>query len=64
MTAATGFPTLRLIRTRIGDWELGSLMPGEHRITEVHLPAPPDRNKAKPRNRKPGPGRKPNRRQS
>ena len=61
MTAATGFPTLRLIRTRIGDWDIGSLMPGEHRITEVHLPAPPARAKGKPRKRKPGPGRKPKR---
>jgi 23S rRNA pseudouridine2457 synthase len=38
MTAAVGFPTLRLIRSRIGDWELGDLAPGEHRIEEVHLP--------------------------
>ncbi|MGI9290414.1 MAG: pseudouridine synthase [Gammaproteobacteria bacterium] len=29
MTAHVGFPTLRLIRARIGDWELGSLQPGE-----------------------------------
>ena len=29
MTAATGFPTLRLIRVKIGDWEIGSLQPGE-----------------------------------
>jgi 23S rRNA pseudouridine2457 synthase len=29
MTAATGFPTLRLIRQRIGEWELGRLLPGE-----------------------------------
>jgi len=31
MTAAVGFPTLRLIRHRIGDYELGSLLPGEFR---------------------------------
>jgi len=31
MTAAAGHPTLRLIRTRIGEWELGSLAPGEWR---------------------------------
>jgi len=31
MTAAVGFPTLRLIRARIGDWDLGSLAPGEWR---------------------------------
>lgn len=29
MTAAVGFPTLRLIRIRVGDWELGDLKPGE-----------------------------------
>jgi 23S rRNA pseudouridine2457 synthase len=31
MTAAVGFPTLRLIRYRIGDWTLDNLQPGEHR---------------------------------
>lgn len=29
MTAAVGYPTLRLIRTGIGKWALGSLRPGE-----------------------------------
>ncbi|MEM9172869.1 MAG: pseudouridine synthase [Pseudomonadota bacterium] len=29
MTAAAGAPTLRLIRQRIGPWELGNLQPGE-----------------------------------
>ncbi len=29
MTAAVGFPTLRLIRRQIGDWRLGDLQPGE-----------------------------------
>lgn len=29
MTAATGFPTLRLIRTQIGNYKLGDLNPGE-----------------------------------
>lgn len=32
MTAAIGLPTLRLIRHRIGQWELGSLGLGEYRI--------------------------------
>lgn len=32
MTAAVGFPTLRLIRHHIGHYELGSLQPGEFRI--------------------------------
>ena len=31
MTAAAGFPTLRLIRYRIGDWTLDNLAPGEWR---------------------------------
>ncbi|MGE6697362.1 pseudouridine synthase [Hyphomonas sp. NPDC076900] len=31
MTAGVGHPTLRLIRTRIGEWELGTLAPGEWR---------------------------------
>jgi len=29
MTAAVGFPTLRLVRVRIGDINIGSLMPGD-----------------------------------
>jgi 23S rRNA pseudouridine2457 synthase len=32
MTAAVGFPTLRLVRVRIGEWELGNLQPGESRL--------------------------------
>ena len=28
MTAATGFPTLRLVRKSIGDWQLDTLKPG------------------------------------
>lgn len=32
MTAAVGLPTLRLVRVRIGDWELGDLLPGESRV--------------------------------
>jgi len=37
MTAAVGHPALRLIRTRIGDWELGDLKPGEWREEEAGL---------------------------
>lgn len=29
MTAAVGFPTLRLVRWRVGGWEIGDLGPGE-----------------------------------
>ncbi len=32
MTAAVGFPTLRLIRHRIGQWSLQALQPGEYCI--------------------------------
>ncbi|WP_298625022.1 pseudouridine synthase [uncultured Legionella sp.] len=32
MTAAIGFPTLRLVRHRIGDWQLGDLQPGEYSL--------------------------------
>lgn len=39
MTAAVGFPTLRLIRYRIGNWTLEGLGPGEFRTLPVHLPA-------------------------
>lgn len=31
MTAAIGFPTLRLIRARIGEWDLTGLQPGEYK---------------------------------
>lgn len=34
MTAAVGFPTLRLVRVRVGDVLLGSLQPGEVRQVE------------------------------
>ena len=32
MTAALGFPTLRLIRVAIGPWRLGDLQPGSYQI--------------------------------
>ena len=35
MTAATGFPTLRLIRTSIDVWDLGELLPGESKLLRV-----------------------------
>ncbi len=34
MTAAVGFPTLRLIRVQIGDLSLGTLQPGEWRVVK------------------------------
>lgn len=44
MTAAVGFPTLRLVRYGIGDWTLDGLAPGEYRTTTVHAPAPSPAN--------------------
>lgn len=38
MTAAVGFPTLRLIRQSIGQWRLDGLAPGNFRSDTVHLP--------------------------
>lgn len=35
MTAATGFPTLRLIRQAIGEWSIDSLQPGEWKEINV-----------------------------
>lgn len=35
MTAAVGFPTLRLVRVKIGKWRLGKLQPGEWLVLEV-----------------------------
>lgn len=35
MTAATGFPALRLIRHQIGPWPLGELQPGEWKKLNV-----------------------------
>lgn len=35
MTAAVGFPTLRLIRHRIGQWALNDLQPGEYQLLNV-----------------------------
>ena len=45
MTAAVGFPTLRLIRHRIGDWSLDGLPPGQWRLRSFAL---------SPRGTKPG----------
>lgn len=50
MTAAVGFPTLRLIRVAIGNWRLGHLKPGEFSVTEVHSPT---RSPTRPRGARP-----------
>jgi 23S rRNA pseudouridine2457 synthase len=37
MTAAVGLPTLRLVRTSIGEWSLAGLAPGEYRVEKIDL---------------------------
>jgi 23S rRNA pseudouridine2457 synthase len=41
MTAAIGFPTLRLVRWRVGDWTLDGLQPGQWRSIAVDDPVRP-----------------------
>ncbi len=38
MTAAVGFPTLRLYRFKIGEWSVKNLQPGQHKTINMHLP--------------------------
>ena len=38
MTAAAGFPTLRLVRVAIGQWRLQNLQPGQYCLKTVNLP--------------------------
>lgn len=45
MTAAVGFPTLRLIRYAIGEWNINGLQPGEAILTETSINMPPTRAK-------------------
>ncbi|MDH5301119.1 MAG: pseudouridine synthase [Gammaproteobacteria bacterium] len=52
MTAAVGFPTLRLIRYQIGSWTLEGLAPGDWREEQVHLPQTRARGKSGPPQRK------------
>lgn len=35
MTAETGFPTLRLVRSAVGEYSLGDLSPGEYRVMDT-----------------------------
>jgi 23S rRNA pseudouridine2457 synthase len=49
MTAAVGYPTLRLIRAAIGNWSLENLQPGEWRTETVHLSTPKQSDRAKRR---------------
>jgi 23S rRNA pseudouridine2457 synthase len=63
MTAAIGYPTLRLVRARIGEWALEDLLPGKFRESEMpgfpdgkaptprrkYSPTPSSRTRARPR---------------
>lgn len=51
MTAAVGFPTLRLVRTAIGNWKLGKLAPGEQRQEQIVTTPPNTRPKFSPKRR-------------
>jgi 23S rRNA pseudouridine2457 synthase len=35
MTAAVGFPTLRLVRVQIGDWRVDGIAPGQFRVIGI-----------------------------
>ncbi len=50
MTAAVGFPTLRLIRWAVGDWTLHDLASGQWRFAEAEgmLPIPEARSRPRP----------------
>ncbi|MFA0812111.1 pseudouridine synthase [Microbulbifer epialgicus] len=50
MTAAVGFPTLRLVRMGIGNWKLNTLQPGEYRIEEVFSTSRPKQRLKQGRN--------------
>ncbi|NND40111.1 MAG: pseudouridine synthase [Pseudomonadales bacterium] len=38
MCAAIGLPVLRLVRYRIGDWQIGELQPGQQRRINIPMP--------------------------
>ena len=50
MTAAVGFPTLRLVRVNIGPWSIAGIDPGTWRLSSVHVP---ESNRASVKNAKP-----------
>ncbi len=53
MTAAIGFPTLRLVRVKIGNWSLGELQPGQSIIQSIHSAAKTHKNPARTRKKPP-----------
>ena len=57
MCAHVGFPVLRLVRIKIGEWAVDGLKPGEHRQTTVASPSRKPK-RSYPANRKPRPAKK------
>ena len=53
MSAAVGFPTLRLVRWRVGPWSLEGLAPGAWRGEAVNLPAQAKKTTQRPAPRRP-----------
>lgn len=49
MTAAVGFPTLRLVRYAIGEWTIDNLKPAQSKLLEVDITVP-EPKKSGPRN--------------
>ncbi len=49
MTAAVGYPTLRLVRWRVGDWTLEGIAPGDYRQLELNLGKPRRQRRSRPR---------------
>jgi 23S rRNA pseudouridine2457 synthase len=45
MTAHVGFPTLRLIRHKIGPWTINNIAPGNYGESQVFLPENTSKNK-------------------
>ena len=48
MTAAVGFPTLRLYRVQIGPFSVEDLSPGMVRPSQIHLPITKNRRRLRP----------------
>lgn len=61
MTAAVGYPTLRLVRYRIGEWNLEGIAPGEWKLVEIADTMAPQKNRIAKKNShagKPSPHRR------
>lgn len=60
MTAAAGFPTLRLVRVAIGPWRLDGLAPGAWKEVSAEFPdLPPEAGSSVPQPRRPPPSHRP-----